>query len=174
MPSEPHSVPCIEYIASRWTIRRARSDDRQQLQTILNESPDAANWIPELGEAESEGQTRTGTALAPSTVVLVAADHAEIAGFAAARLTADEGEILNVAVRASHRAKGIASDLVGKLIADLHRHGARRVFLEVRESNESAIRLYQRLGFAPAGIRRAYYRNPDENALIFQRKLMEI
>ncbi len=90
----------------------------------------------------------------------------EIAGFLVARKTApDEREILNVAVAANYRRLGIAERLLQALI----RSGAPgEVFLEVRLSNHEAQRVYERAGFQYAGIRKNYYEDPIEDAVIMK------
>lgn len=78
----------------------------------------------------------------------------------------EEGQITNVAVGDSYRRKGIGTSLLKHLIAAGREAGLTAFTLEVRESNESAIRLYEKLGFQKAGIRKKFYRQPEENAFI--------
>jgi ribosomal-protein-alanine N-acetyltransferase len=73
-----------------------------------------------------------------------------------------EAEILNIAVAPSHRRNGIATALIDSLDAP-------EVFLEVRESNEPAQRLYSKLGFRTVGRREQYYDDPEEAALVMRR-----
>ncbi len=81
---------------------------------------------------------------------------------------ADEAEILNLAVEASQRRQGIGWLLVQKAIAECKAAGVKTIFLEVRESNEGALKLYARAGFQEGGRRAEYYREPTEDALILQ------
>jgi ribosomal-protein-alanine N-acetyltransferase len=79
-------------------------------------------------------------------------------------LVADEVHVLDVAVRADRRRRGIARALVDDLTRHGRAVGARHVYLEVRQSNEAAIHLYRGTGFRPQNVRKAYY--PDgEDAL---------
>lgn len=78
----------------------------------------------------------------------------------------DELHILNVAVHPEHRSKGIGTALMGHLLEEGRKLSARAITLEVRESNQSAIRLYERTGFCLAGVRPHYYTD-KENALIY-------
>ena len=100
------------------------------------------------------------------TVFLVALEDEDVAGYIGCYCIAGAGEITNVAVKASHRRKGIG----GKLLQKLYEEGAgldtREYFLEVRESNEAAIGLYLRQGFVKEGIRKNFYEKPVENAVI--------
>ena len=100
------------------------------------------------------------------TVFLVALEDEDVAGYIGCYCIAGAGEITNVAVKASHRRKGIG----GKLLQKLYEEGAaldtQEYFLEVRESNEAAIGLYLSQGFVKEGIRENFYEKPVENAVI--------
>jgi [ribosomal protein S18]-alanine N-acetyltransferase len=76
--------------------------------------------------------------------------------------------LMNIAVDPDHRREGLATALLNELV---HRTGgpAARVTLEVRESNQNAIDLYERFGFLAAGLRRRYYQDNGEDALIMWR-----
>lgn len=88
-----------------------------------------------------------------------------LAGYAIASVAADEGEILNIAVDPAARRQGLGARLLEGVLADLEAVGVRSVYLDVRRSNEAAIRLYQRAGFEVLGVRAGYYRQPHEDAL---------
>jgi [ribosomal protein S18]-alanine N-acetyltransferase len=82
----------------------------------------------------------------------------------------DAWHIMNVAVDPDRRRRGIATRLLERLF-ELTRDDERRGYtLEVRISNEDAIRLYEQLGFEPRGIRRGYYTDNKEDALIMWRE----
>jgi [ribosomal protein S18]-alanine N-acetyltransferase len=98
----------------------------------------------------------------------------KIIGFAMSRLAADEAEILSIAVAASHRGRGLSRNLLLTHLGHLAGRGVRTVFLEVEENNQPARRLYERAGFAVAGRRERYYRQPSGeqlNALLMRRDL---
>ena len=78
----------------------------------------------------------------------------------------DAWHVMNVAVDPDHRGRGIATDLLERLFSLTADDGRRGYTLEVRVSNETAIRLYERLGFIARGIRRGYYTDNREDALI--------
>lgn len=96
-----------------------------------------------------------------------------LAGFAGIMIIADEAELLNIAVAHEYRGRGIGRELLERMIAEAGRHGARRLLLEVRISNERAISLYRNHGFTKLGERRDYYRNPTEDALIMECVLLK-
>lgn len=102
---------------------------------------------------------------------LVVEYDAEIVGYLFLRHTWDDGEILNVAVVPAHRGRGIGRRLVEAAFERLRAAGARRVYLEVRESNVEALGFYRVMGFRAIGRRSRYYRNPPEPALVLTREL---
>ena len=81
----------------------------------------------------------------------------------------DELHVNNLAVDPGWRRRGVAAALLTFVLADAAAEGALRATLEVRRSNEAARRLYERFGFAFAGVRSAYYREPVEDALVLWR-----
>jgi ribosomal-protein-alanine N-acetyltransferase len=85
-----------------------------------------------------------------------------------ARISGEEGEILNLAVLPRDRRQGIARRLLATGLEALLTEGVREAYLEVRESNEPAITLYRSAGFRPVGLRPDYYRNPPEDALVLR------
>jgi ribosomal-protein-alanine N-acetyltransferase len=68
---------------------------------------------------------------------------------------------------------GIASALLRRVLAEGAKMGARRATLEVRRSNDIARRLYERFGFSVAGVRRGYYSQPTEDALVLWRESLD-
>jgi ribosomal-protein-alanine N-acetyltransferase len=90
------------------------------------------------------------------------------AGYVVAWFAADEGEIANLAVREPTRRRGIGSMLLAGALAEGKRRGARNMYLEVRESNEAARRLYAARGFEEIGRRKQYYRHPVEDAIVLR------
>jgi [ribosomal protein S18]-alanine N-acetyltransferase len=95
----------------------------------------------------------------------VAVLEGEMAGFLVAQCAVDEAEILNLVVAPALRRRGLATGLTSTAFEGFRKRGARRVFLEVRASNLAAIRFYEKIGFAAAGRRAAYYESPREDAL---------
>lgn len=96
--------------------------------------------------------------------------EAPVAAFCAFWLVADQAHINNLAVRPELRRQGLASQLLEAVIAEAAHLGAAVITLEVRRSNEPALRLYTGAGFREAGVRKNYYTNPVEDALLLVRQ----
>lgn len=92
-----------------------------------------------------------------------------VAAFCAFWLVAEQAHINNLAVRPELRGRGLGIQLLEAIVAEAARVGAQSLTLEVRESNEPARRLYERAGFHQDGVRKNYYTNPVEDALILSR-----
>ena len=80
----------------------------------------------------------------------------------------DEAEIVNVAIKKDHQNHGYGAEMVQALIGEEKKNGVVSFILEVRPSNLSAHRCYQKLGFRTIGIRRDFYDCPKENALVMK------
>lgn len=96
----------------------------------------------------------------------VVEEKGKILGYCSMQTVMDEGDILNVAVRRERQKEGIGYFLVDSMLMMAEARGIRTVHLEVREGNDTARRLYQRLGFAEDGLRKNYYTDPLENAVL--------
>ncbi len=106
----------------------------------------------------------------PDTLFVVVEEKGEILGYAGALLVLNEGDVLSVGVKRSRQREGIGHFLVESLILLAGEQGVHTLFLEVRQSNEEAIRLYERCGFVRNGIRKNYYTEPVENAVLMTGK----
>lgn len=100
---------------------------------------------------------------------LIAEEEGTLAGYAGIWAIVDEGHITNVAVHPGQRGRGIAKALMEALIESCAEEGIYKQTLEVRPSNEAAIRLYEAFGFKEAGRRKGYYEDDGEDALIMWR-----
>lgn len=98
-------------------------------------------------------------------------DDGSVLGYAVAWCVADEAEIANLAVAPDARRRGVATLLLDRILEQSAALGAHNVFLEVRESNVAAQRLYETRGFELVGRRKQYYRLPQEDALLMRRTL---
>ena len=87
-------------------------------------------------------------------------------GYCGIYLSADEGEITNVAVCPEYRKQGIADAILTEALAEAQKRGAQTIYLEVRESNLPAQKLYEKHGFVSCGIRKNFYRMPTEHAIV--------
>ena len=96
-----------------------------------------------------------------------------VVGFCSLWRVVDELHINNLAVLPGERRAGIASTLLLHVLREGARLGAVRATLEVRRSNEAARLLYERMGFAVAGVRHAYYIKPVEDALVLWRQSLD-
>jgi [ribosomal protein S18]-alanine N-acetyltransferase len=97
---------------------------------------------------------------------LVAEDGERIAGYCGVWLVVDEAHITNVAVLPEYRGQGIGEDLMMRIMEISKEVGARVMTLEVRVSNVSAKGLYRKMGFQDGGIRKRYYSDNQEDALV--------
>jgi [ribosomal protein S18]-alanine N-acetyltransferase len=120
---------------------------------------------------------RTEMANPLSRMLVGRAAHAQgtaVAGYIVYWRVADEIHLHNLAVRRELRKGGIASRLLSKAIWDSRPEGVRWVTLEVRRSNIPAQKLYEKFGFSVKGVRRAYYTDTGEDALIMSADLERI
>ena len=99
-------------------------------------------------------------------IFLVAYEQDELLGYVGIYCTLDEGEITNVAVAPAARRRGIARALLTELKQQLACRNVAQIVLEVRVSNEPAIRLYEQMGFSVLGVRKNFYEKPTEDAYI--------
>lgn len=103
---------------------------------------------------------------------LVADRDGRVVGYVVAVRAADEAEILNLCVAPAARRAGTGRALVRAILERVAAHGARAAYLEVRDSNHAARRLYEGEGFAPVGRRRDYYRRPVEDAIVLRSAIL--
>jgi ribosomal-protein-alanine N-acetyltransferase len=96
-------------------------------------------------------------------------DDDRLAGYLIVSRYVDAWHVMNVAVDIPYRRRGLAQSMLEELFAGTAGDGTRGYTLEVRVSNYGAIRLYERLAFGPTGIRRGYYTDNREDALIMWR-----
>lgn len=92
-----------------------------------------------------------------------------VAAFCAFWLVVEQAHINNLAVMPELRGQGLGTQLLGAIIAEAAHLGASELTLEVRASNTPALRLYAKAGFDRTGLRKNYYSNPVEDALILSR-----
>ena len=131
-------------------IRSATAGDLDAIARIQAGAPEAAQWRP-------------ADYLLNNCIVAVL--DGTVVGFLAARRNGpDQREILNLAVDTRHRGAGVATHLGRWQITTL----PGEYFLEVRESNEPARRMYGRLGFQEVGRRPNYYTEPAEGAIVMR------
>lgn len=101
---------------------------------------------------------------------LVALDGETVAGYVGSQTVCNETDMMNVAVTGAYRRRGIGEELVNALVEELKALESHSLTLEVRASNVPAIGLYEKLGFVQTGLRKNYYHNPREDALILRKE----
>lgn len=106
----------------------------------------------------------------PLSLWIVAEEDGRVLGYVGSQTVLDETDMMNVAVDPDFRGQGIATGLIADLIGALKERGSRCLTLEVRASNEAAIALYRSLSFEQIGLRKSYYRNPREDALLMRKE----
>lgn len=106
-----------------------------------------------------------------NSIIRIAEFNGIVIGYICVKHIVDECHILNLAVHPDHRRHGIAAILLNDAIVKLRLHGCRFFYLEVRTSNYAARKMYERFGFNMAGIRKSYYANPVEDAVVMMMEL---
>ena len=132
-------------------LREGGTQDLSEVSKIMQ-----AAFDPRYGEAWTSAQC-LGMLSLPGVWLVVASLDGKDAGFALARLVADEAELLLLATLPAARRRGVAGALVRAVVAESRARGASKLHLEVRAGND-AVRLYRREGFDKVGERPAYYR----------------
>jgi [ribosomal protein S18]-alanine N-acetyltransferase len=132
------------------TLGQGGVADLDAMMAVMEDSFD-----PRFGEAWTRSQC-AGLLPMPGVWLTLARRDDAVVGFALARATADEAELLLLAVTASAQGHGIGGRLIDRFEAEAAARGVSRLHLEVREGNH-AFSLYERAGFALAGRRRNYY-----------------
>lgn len=103
------------------------------------------------------------------TLYLVAEENGEILGYLGLWQYFEEADITNVAVKSTARRKGVGTALLEEIIKQAEVRGITVLTLEVRKSNEAAIRLYEKQGFQSVGIRPGFYDMPREDAVMMKK-----
>ena len=101
----------------------------------------------------------------------VAEESGEILGYCGFLFVLDEAEIPNVCVKASARKQGVGRQMMTVLMEEAAKLNIATLFLEVREGNVAARTLYRSLGFVEDGIRKNFYEQPVENAVLMSKSL---
>jgi len=101
----------------------------------------------------------------PACFLVTRSEGGALAAFGLFRVVADEAEVLTLATSPHARRKGLARDIMRDALSSSQARGAQHCFLEVAATNRAAILLYQSLGFAQVGLRKAYYHAAGHTAL---------
>lgn len=143
----------------RWHIEPLTAIDQIDDVLAVEQASFTNPWTREMYVSELANQ-------GVSFCFVARADDGAVIGFCSFWRVLDELHINNLAVLPDFRRHGVGSQLLARALAEGASLGARRATLEVRRSNDAARLLYERFGFTIAGVRRAYYTNPVEDALI--------
>lgn len=101
---------------------------------------------------------------------LAAVEDGTVVGYVGSQTVMGESDMMNIAVHPDYRRQGIAQSLLDELVSKLKEIDSCCLTLEVRASNDSAIKLYEKNGFSQVGLRKNYYKNPKEDALILKKE----
>jgi len=142
-------------------VRRATPANIPAMLALERHAATAAHW-------REDDYQRMFAAPEAATRIALVIEEEQVVGFIVARALGEEWEIENVAVAGQARRRGLGTRLLGELLDLARNSGARAVFLEVRESNLAARALYEKWAFVESGRRKGYYREPEEDALIYK------
>ena len=142
------------------TVRPISAADLDPVRLLAAATPEAPHWEQPVYRAFLESKA------GPPRRMLVAEISGELAGFIAGQITLDVCELESVAVAPAHRRARVGSALLAALAAWAVESHASKIQLEVRSANNSAISFYEQSGFRRDGLRRGYYRRPDDAALL--------
>jgi [ribosomal protein S18]-alanine N-acetyltransferase len=147
-------------------IRLFSREDLTAVLAIQAKCPQAASW---------NEQDYIRLAESPAGMILIAEQEAtappKLLGFAAYHWVLDEAELRNIAVDPAHQRQGLGRALLEEATRRLLAAGVKRIYLEVRASNQPALGLYFSLGFRTLSVRKEYYRSPVEDAIVLESDL---
>lgn len=143
-----------------WTVEPMRPEELAVCAAIERHAPDP--W--------TEAQLAEELSFEGARLFVVRREDA-IAGLAAFQLAADEASLNTVTIHPSFRRQGAARALLCGALEALKAEGAAVCFLEVRSRNTPALALYDALGFSRAGLRRRFFTNPPDDAIVMNRLL---
>jgi [ribosomal protein S18]-alanine N-acetyltransferase len=143
------------------SVRAATVADLPAMMALEKRAATAAHWSVEQYRALFGGS-------GPGRVALAVVEEDSLQGFVVARVLGDEWEIENIAIAGAARRHGLGTRLLGELLDSARAKGGVAIFLEVRESNRAARALYEKWAFLASGRRRKYYKNPEEDAILYR------
>jgi [ribosomal protein S18]-alanine N-acetyltransferase len=138
-----------------YSARTSAQWSRLQYEDLFSDAPSRSGrvaWVVERKSVPAHG----------------AGDIPEIVGFLVARGIVAEWELENIVVDTTSRRRGLGTLLLHELISHARGEHGKNIFLEVRQSNQSARAFYEKLEFADAGCRKNYYANPTEDAILYR------
>lgn len=145
-----------------YSIARLTSDDDLDQVAALEAASFTSPWTREILARDLRNSD-------VARIYVLRDPGARIVAFCACWVLFDELHINTLAVEAGQRRKGLATKLLRFVFQEAVAAGVEQATLEVRQSNDAAFRLYERLGFVVKGVRPKYYSSPDEDGLILWR-----
>lgn len=145
-------------------IRLMTEDDLDRVMEIENAS---------FGQPWSRDNYLVSIANA-TTTAFVLQDEDVVAGYAVLLMSSGEGDLMTIACAPEYRRRGIGTALLKEVLHKAGEAGGERLFLEVRRSNEAALELYRVFDFKQVGIRKDYYENPREDAILMKREPVQL
>jgi [ribosomal protein S18]-alanine N-acetyltransferase len=145
------------------------------MMALEQESPAAAHW----SRAQYEGMLATRDPLSQRVgwvaevegLAETASHEVALLGFLIAHRIDAEWELENIAVATAARRRGVATGLLRALLDHVRAENGDAIFLEVRQSNDAARSLYGKAGFHETGLRKNYYSAPQEDAVLYRRRV---
>lgn len=154
---------------SIFSVRAAREEDLADILSLDRATPDAPHW----SEAMYREYVVPQVAAVQRRSMYVAVLDGMLGGFAAASALGEEAELESIAVAAAVRRAGIGSRLLADVSAWARHGGAQILRLEVRSANEEATAFYAAHDFTREGMRKAYYTEPVDDAVLLRRHLIQ-
>lgn len=147
-------------LETNWTIRKMKEEDVEAVAAL---------------EAENFSRPWSFDAFCKTLsdenyIVIIAKDTDTLLGYCVLLCTGEEADITNVCTATAARGKGVATTMLTALLKAGESRGVTEYFLEVREGNEPARNLYTKLGFAEIGLRKNYYEEPKEHAVLMKKE----
>ena len=152
-------------------VRPMELRDLDAVLTIQAASPELARWDASSYTVVSSTDMHW---VADTKNETRADDHAQVAGFLVASQVTDEMEIYTVAVRPDMRRRGVGTLLLLQAFRWGKQHGAKKAYLEVRQSNAAAWAFYKRHNFEVIGRRERYYSSPVEDGIVLAADLKNL
>lgn len=157
------------------TVEKAAFEKERQVSVLFRPMEErdtaAAAQIEALSSREPWSQKAYADALKdPNAFYLAAQQDGNVIGCCGFWQSFEDADICNVVVAESCRRKGIAKEMLRALMEEGKKRGIVNFTLEVRSGNTPAIRLYEKLGFVTEGVRKGFYSNPKEDALIMWKR----
>ena len=145
-------------------VRSMKIPDLPLVMALAQRVPAAPQWPDSVWQQLLDNS-------GPSRRILVAARAQQIFGFCVVANGLEEAELESIAVDPAMQRHGLGRRLLQAAMQSSKHSGARRILLEVRESNHPAQHLYAQAGFQPVGRRPGYYRDPNEDAICMECRL---